>query len=453
LKLFSQNKLPLASVPSYRKIWNLSYPIILSLLAQNLIAVIDTAFLGRVGEIELGASAIGGLFYYWIFMLGFGFGNGAQILMARRNGERNYKQVGRIFYHTIYIFVAMSALLIVLIWFFAPAFLDAFISSPEIYKASIDYLDYRIWGILFAFTNVAFRAFLVGTTRTGLLGTSAAIMAIVNISLDYVLIFGHFGFPKMGISGAALASVISEGVAALFFIVAILGSKSSRKYHVFRLPRFDGGIIRRTWNLSVFIMLQNFVSIAAWFMFFLVIEHLGERPLAVSNIIRSLYTLLMIHIWSFSTLVNTLVSNAIGENHHNAVIPIIHKVNRMSMAFSFVVLALALLIPDLLIRIYTDDPALIADSKPVLMVVLAAIIPMSVSINWFSGVSGTANTRSALAIETATISIYIIYVMMLSYAFNASLPFIWTSEFLYYTVIGVSSWYYLKYSNWRKKVI
>ncbi|MDD2633839.1 MAG: MATE family efflux transporter, partial [Bacteroidales bacterium] len=62
--------MPLASVPSYRKIWNLSYPIILSLLAQNLIAVIDTAFLGRVGEIELGASAIGGLFYYWIFMLG-----------------------------------------------------------------------------------------------------------------------------------------------------------------------------------------------------------------------------------------------------------------------------------------------------------------------------------------------------------------------------------------------
>ena len=123
------------------------------------------------------------------------------------------------------------------------------------------------------------------------------------------------------------------------------------------------------------------------------------------------------------------------------------------MAFSFVVLALALLIPDLLIRIYTDDPALIADSKPVLLVVLGAIIPMSVSINWFSGVSGTANSRSALAIETATISIYIIYVITLTYVFNASLPLIWTSEFLYYAVIGVSSWYYLKYGNWRKKVI
>ncbi len=453
MKLFSQNKLPLESVPSYRKIWNLSYPIILSLLAQNLIAVIDTAFLGRVGEIELGASAIGGLFYYWIFMLGFGFGNGAQILMARRNGEGNYKQVGRIFYHTMYIFVAMGVLLIVLIWFFAPSFLSAFITSPDIYKACIEYLDYRIWGIMFAFTNVAFRAFLVGTTRTGLLGISAAIMAIVNISLDYVLIFGHFGFPEMGISGAALASVISEGVAALFFIVATLSSKASRKYHIFRLPRFDGGIIRRTWNLSVFIMLQNFVSIAAWFLFFMLIEHLGERPLAVSNIIRSLYTLLMIHIWAFSTLVNTLVSNAIGEGHKNAVIPIIHKVNRMGMAISFVVLVVALLIPELLIRIYTDDPLLIADARPVLLVVLGAIVPMSVSINWFSGVSGTANTRSALAIETATIGLYVLYIIVLTYVFHASLPLIWTSEYLYYAVIGISSWLYLKYGNWQKKVI
>ncbi len=453
MKLFNQNKLALEAVPSYQKIWNLSYPILLSLLAQNLIAVIDTAFLGRVGEVELGASAIGGLFYYWIFMLGFGFGTGAQILMARRNGEGNYKQVGRIFDHTMYIFVAMGALLIVLIQFLAPPFLDAFISSPDIYNASIDYLDYRIWGILFAFTNVAFRGYLVGTTRTGLLGISAAIMAIVNIALDYVLIFGHFGFQKMGISGAALASVISEGVAALFFIVATLSSKTSKKYHVFRLPRFDFGIVRRIWSLSVFIMLQNFVSIAAWFMFFLVIEHLGERPLAVSNIIRSLYTLLMIHIWSFSTLINTLVSNAIGEGRRDSVIPIIHKVNRMGIAFSFVVLALALLIPDLLIRIYTDDPILIAESKPVLLVVLGAIIPMTISVNWFSGVSGTANTRSALAIEMATIGIYIIYVMALTYVFKASLPLIWTSEYVYNAIIGVSSWYYLRYGNWRKKVI
>ena len=66
----------MSKTPSYRHIWIISYPIILSLLAQNIIGVVDTAFLGRVGEVELGASAIGGLFYHAIFMLGFGFGTG-----------------------------------------------------------------------------------------------------------------------------------------------------------------------------------------------------------------------------------------------------------------------------------------------------------------------------------------------------------------------------------------
>jgi len=199
----------MTGLPSYRKIWNISYPIILSLLAQNIITVIDTAFLGRVGEVELGASAIGGLFYFSLFMLGFGFATGAQILMARRNGEKDYPAIGRIFDHTMYIFITMSGVLIILILLFSPIFLRFFISSKEICNASIQYLDFRMWGILFAFTNVAFRAFFVGITKTKLLGYSALIMAIVNIVLDYLLIFGNFGFPEIGIAGAALAFLTS----------------------------------------------------------------------------------------------------------------------------------------------------------------------------------------------------------------------------------------------------
>ena len=74
-----------------KEIWNVSYPIFLGLLAQNIINVTDTAFLGRVGEVELGASAMGGLFYICVFTIAFGFSVGSQILIARRNGELRYK--------------------------------------------------------------------------------------------------------------------------------------------------------------------------------------------------------------------------------------------------------------------------------------------------------------------------------------------------------------------------
>jgi Na+-driven multidrug efflux pump len=78
-----------------KQIWDVSYPIFLSLLAQNVINVTDTAFLGRVGEVALGGSAMGGLYYICIFTIAFGFSTGSQIVIARRNGEGNYRDVDR----------------------------------------------------------------------------------------------------------------------------------------------------------------------------------------------------------------------------------------------------------------------------------------------------------------------------------------------------------------------
>lgn len=443
----------LSATPSYRKIWIVSYPIILSLLAQNIIGVVDTAFLGRVGEIELGASAIGGLFYHAIFMLGFGFGTGAQILMARRNGEKKFLQVGKIFNHTIYIFMVFSALIVAIIYWLAPDILGSIMSSREVFDASVSYLNYRVWGILFAFTNVAFRAYYVAITKTRLLGWSAGIMAVVNILLDYALIFGNWGFPEMGIEGAALASVIAEGISALFFVIASLLDGANRKYSIFTFPKFDTDIVLRTWNISVFIMLQHFASLGGWFIFFLLIEQTGETPLAISNIIRSLYMLLMIHVWSFSASVNSMVSNAIGEGNSDSVFPIIQKFNKLSLLITAMIIAVSLLIPETLLRIYTNDTDLIHNAVPVLYVVLFALIPLSLSINWFSGVSGTANTQVALLIEVITISVYLAYVFLIALVAEASLPVIWMSEYVYLITIGLLSWLYLKFGKWRERRI
>ena len=77
----------------YAQIWTIAYPILLSTLMEQLIGMTDAAFLGRVGEIELGASALGSIFYVAIFMIGLGFSIGAQILMGRRNGEGRYEQI------------------------------------------------------------------------------------------------------------------------------------------------------------------------------------------------------------------------------------------------------------------------------------------------------------------------------------------------------------------------
>ena len=80
-------------VYSGKDIMRIAYPILISLLMEQMIGMTDTAFLGRVGEVELGAAAIAGIYYLAVFMMGFGFGIGAQILIARRNGEKHQPKI------------------------------------------------------------------------------------------------------------------------------------------------------------------------------------------------------------------------------------------------------------------------------------------------------------------------------------------------------------------------
>ena len=119
------------------EIWKVAYPILISLIMEQLIGMTDTAFMGRVGEVELGASAIAGVYYLAIFMLGFGFSIGSQILIARRNGEGNFRMIGSIFYQGIYFLLAMALIMFTLSRLFSPWILSHVVASPRICEAAV----------------------------------------------------------------------------------------------------------------------------------------------------------------------------------------------------------------------------------------------------------------------------------------------------------------------------
>lgn len=441
------------SLPSYRKIWDISLPIILSLVAQNVVNVTDTAFLGRVGEVELGASALAGLFYVSLFMLGFGFGIGAQILIARRNGEQNYREIGSITDNSLYFLTFLGLILFLIIRFFSPHMLRPIIASDAVYRASLDFLQYRIYGLFFAYANVLLRSFYIGTTNTRVLTYNAIIMAVVNVFLDYAMIFGHFGFPAMGIKGAAIASVIAEMVSAVYFFIYTFRRVNLHRFNLFRFGRVDLKVVQNTLKVSIFVMLQYFLSLASWFVFFMIIEKMGERPLAISNIIRSAYIVLMIPVFAFGSTTNSLVSNVIGQGKPEFVIPVIKRVALMNFILIGSIILISAFIPHLLISIYTSDPELIGMTVRPFYVVMSALFLFSFSSIMFNGVSGTANTQTALVIETITIVLYLAATWLLAVRLKLSIELVWTSEYVYGLVLSLLSFYYLKSGKWRRKVI
>ena len=160
---------------SNKEIWRVTYPILLGLLAQNIINVTDTAFLGHVGEVALGAAAMGGLLYICVYTVAFGFSIGSQILIARRNGEGNYRDVGPVMMQGSMFSFLMAVVLAVVMYIFAGPLIRMLITSDTIYEATYQFFTWRIWGFLFAFLNVMFRAFYIGITNTKVLTLSSVV--------------------------------------------------------------------------------------------------------------------------------------------------------------------------------------------------------------------------------------------------------------------------------------
>ncbi|MCL1616116.1 MATE family efflux transporter [Bacteroides sp. ET71] len=436
-----------------RQIWHIAYPILISLIMEQMIGMTDTAFLGRVGEVELGASAIAGVFYMVIFMVAFGFSIGTQILIARRNGEENYREIGQLFYHGIYFQVALAAVMFLLSYFLSPLILERIISSPAVCRAAEDYLHWRVFGAFFSFSAVIFRAFFLGTVQTRTLTLNSVVMVLSNVVFNYILIFGNFGFPAMGIAGAALGSSLAEGVSLLFFILYTRRRVDTRKYGLDRIPRFCRGVLRRMLNVSLWTMIQNFFSLATWFLFFLYIEHLGERALAVTNIVRSASGLLFMVMMAFASTCGSLTSNLIGRGHASEVPHLIHQHIRLAYLFVMPLALLFVLCPQLILGIYTDMADLREAAIPSLWVMCASyllIIPANV---YFQSVSGTGNTRTALALELSSLVLYTAYITWTILILRLDVALCWTSEMVYGIFILLFCWLYIRRGHWAGKQI
>ena len=435
-----------------KEIRHITYPVLISLLMQQLIGLTDTAYLGRVGEVELGASAVASMYYLAIYMLGFGFSVGAQILIARRNGEKQYHRIGAIFTQGTLFLLVIATCVFILSKVYSPQLLHLMIKSKDVYHAAIDYMDWRVYGFFFSFISVMFRAFYIGTTQTKILTINSIVMVLTNMILNYILIFGKCGFPTMGIAGAAIASSISEAVSVVFFCLYTHQKVNYKLYKLFHFTGFKIKTLFEILNVSFWTMLQSFISTGSWLVFFIAIEHLGERSLAITNIVRNTSALLFIFVNAFASTGSSLVSNLIGNGEIKRVMPLCNNIIKNCYCFIITLSLTIAIFPTLFLRISTDTPDLIVNAHPSLWVMLSAYIVAIPAFVYFFAVSGTGSTRSTLLIELCSLCIYVGYIVYIAVYLKMDVAICWTSDIVYYAMI-FTSFFYLWKGNWKNKKI
>ena len=431
----------------------MALPISMAMLVPQLNFITNNIFLGGLGERELASAGITGVYYLIFAVIGNGLNNGLQALIARRAGQGLPKEIGRLFFHGVWIALAIAGLGIGVTYLFAPTILRATIHDPIIADQVINFLLIRIWGLPFLYLYVMRNALLVGTNQTRFLIWGTLAEASVNIFLDYTLIYGKLGFPALGFNGAAYASIVAEGAGLLVIYLVIHKKNIHKTFAFFEQTNIDFSVMKLILTISTPLILQFAISIMSWEFFYILIEHHGPRALAISNTMRNIFGLFGVFCWAFAATANTMVSNIIGQGRQDEVMPLIKRIVQLSLGISLFIFVLLNSVPALFLQIYGQGDAFIAEAIPIVRIVSVALLLMSVGTIWLNAVTGTGNSRVNLLIEFITIVIYCVYVYFVLERWNLSIAWGWGSEWVYWLSMFTMAYFYMKSGKWRDKQI
>ncbi|MEQ1677331.1 MAG: MATE family efflux transporter [Chitinophagaceae bacterium] len=442
-------------VISNRQILKIALPISLAIFIPQLNFITNNIFLGHYSHdnYALAVAGITGVYYLIFAAIGYGLNNGLQALIARRAGENRPEEIGGLFTQGVLIGLLMAAVGIIITWTLTPYLFSLIIHDPEVQKKAVDFLRIRILGLPFLYVYQLRNALLVGTNQSRYLVAGTLAETLTNVGLDYILIFGVWGFPELGFNGAAIASVIAEFVGMFVIFLVIRWKGISKRFGLFRKLKWNKQNSSLIFSMSAPLMFQHAISIISWQFFFLLTEHHGDMALKVSNVMRNIFGVFGCVTWAFAATANAMVSNVIGQGKKEQVTGLLKKIIKISTGVSLFTCLLLNLFPTTFLSVFGQGDDFIAAAMPVLRVVTAAMILMSFSIVTLSAVTGTGNTRVTFYVELFAIIMYCTYVFLVSEYYFLPIQFGWMSEWLYWLCIFIPSLIYLRSGRWKKKVI
>jgi multidrug resistance protein, MATE family len=436
----------------YKQILGLALPISLALVVPQINFITNNIFLGGLGEQALASAAITGVYYLIFAVIGSGLNNGLQSLIARKAGQNLPKEIGKLFYHGVWVALGIALLGILITYTLAPFILRATIHNTIIAEQVIGFVLIRVWGLPLLYLYVMRNALLVGTNQTKFLIWGTLSEAAANIFLDYTMIYGRLGFPELGFNGAAYASIIAEGIGLVVIYVVIHLKGIHKTFSMFENWKLEASTIKLLLVQSSPLVLQYALSIITWEYFYILIEHHGARDLAVSNTMRNVFGIAGIFAWSFAATSNTMVSNVIGQGKQEEVMPLVMRISKVSFGFSLMIILIFNLFPDLMLSLFGQGDDFISYAIPVLRVVSSALLLQSFSVVWLNAVTGTGNPSVNLLIEIVTLVLYTAYVYFVLEVWNLSLTWGWVSEWVYWISMFSMAFAYMRSGRWKRKL-
>ena len=334
--------------------WKLAAPVMLGMLGHTFVSFVDNIMVGQIGTAELAAVSLGNSFMFIAMSIGIGFSTAITPLIAEADSSDNLEQARSTYKHGLFLCTTLGILLFLLVFFSKP--LMHLMQQPEeVVALAIPYLDLVAFSLIPLVIFQAIKQFSDGMSMTKYPMYATLIANIVNVVLNYVLIFGKFGFPEMGIVGAAYGTLISRVIMVIY--LAVLLRYKKRSAQIVKNIKFfvlDVLMIKKIINIGSLSAMQMFFEVAIFTSAIWLSGLLGKNPQAANQIALNLSSMTFMVAMGLSVASMIRVGNQKGLQNFK-------ELRRIAFSIFFLGLILAVIFAILFFIFHKVMPTIYVD--------------------------------------------------------------------------------------------
>jgi putative MATE family efflux protein len=391
--------------PLTRTVLTMSTPAVAGLSSQMVVSVVDTAMVGRLDNTTVVLAAMGlGLLATWAITSVFSsLATGTQVLVSRRFGEREYAGAGAVLFNSLILALLLGFTFGGPGYYFSHAIIDFFAKDPAVVAAGTGYMQWRFIGLVFFLPVVAFRGFFNGIGHTKVFMYSAIIVNIANIVFDYAFIFGALGAPALGLTGAGVASALSNAIGCVYFLGATFLPAYRKRYRYYAHVRVHRDVISQIIRISTPVSFQNILILLGFLVFVAITGMIGTTEQAATQVVFTALFMSFLPCFGFGLGAQTLVGQTLGTGNKHLARRYGMEAARLATYFTIVVGAVFILLPDAVIMLITTNREVGEVARPILRVAGAA------QVFYASGIV------LAHALQAAGATVYVMFVEVLTH--------------------------------------
>ncbi len=440
----------------YRQLLVVAIPLILSMGSFSVLIFVDRVFLAHYSSDALAAAQPAGMLNFSILCFFLGVSLYTSTFVAQYTGAKQPEKVGPSVWHGVYIGLVGGLVLPLFAPFATEIF--AFIGhAPEVQKQEASFFRVLNFGAFFFLANGAFSCFYSGRGKSWPIVWMNLSMTCLNILLDYLLIFGNFGFPRLGIAGAGLATIMSSAMVTIAYLVMICSRSNNLRFQTRSAWRFQKALFSRILRFGAPSGMHFFLDVMGFTIFVLLIGRIGTLELAASNIAMNINLLSLLPMIGLGTAASIMVGRYQGARQSHLAVKTTYSALQMAVIHNTVMAALYWFIPEILISPFIQqgnggDIPLLEPTAISLLRYFAVIIYLdSLAIMTGGALKGAGDTKYVMTVLAVT-SIFFLVIpsYILIEVFHQPASVAWICAIVNLSLVGIAFFLRFRSGKWQK---